>query len=100
MRGPCVVRRGQTTQLLPSLFGGGKSRRVLKAELFDTGGISVKAMAHITREAQNQGPAWLAKDGAPKETQDDESRNALFSDGSYGGCRDVERCLSRLRELS
>ena len=66
-----------------------KARRVLKAELFDTGGISVKAMAHITREAQNQGPAWLATEAAAKEAQDDEARNAIFSDGSYGNCREV-----------
>ena len=41
-----------STQIVLPAFLGGKTRRVLKAELFDTSGISVTALAHITREAQ------------------------------------------------
>ena len=58
---------GASTQLMRPKFLGGKTRRVLRAELFDTGGMSLKAMSHITREAQNQGPAWLATEAALKD---------------------------------
>ena len=59
----------------------------LKAEVFDTEGLSVKAVAQLTRQAQAQGPAVAAS--APQEVD----RSMIFSadDDSSGGCREVSK---------
>ena len=95
-------RGGARTQTL--LWGGvggrgGRARNVLTAEVFDTSGISPKQLVQMTREASNVGPAWKAPHVAQREHVDSERRAAVFADESSGGCRDIERCLARLRDM-
>ena len=84
--------------LMPSAWGG-KARLTLRAHRFDLDGLSVKAVAQISREAKNQGPAMLAATSVSVEDRDAEARALVFSDASSGGCREIEKCLHRLRDM-
>ena len=94
---------GRSMMMLMPKFKGDRPRSVMRAEIFDTSGMAIKAMTAMTREANNRGPAWLATHVALREQRfgDDEeaTREAIFGDEFAGGCRSVERCLSRLREI-
>ena len=96
--GAGAAAAARRARLMVPTYAGERARHVHAAEVYGGEGVSVKLMTQVTRAAREVGAAWAASEAAP-QVQDDEARDAIFADESAGGCRDVERCLARLRDI-